>query len=101
MSSLVHCTKKKEGLDRHSSMACVIGFHYDQAEPWQCQTQQGVTTSTSPIIIIFPMSSTTQWAQKWACIYGSGNHPFSGNCLYPVLNITVTLCLCVYVQMCF
>lgn len=101
MSSLVHYTKKKEGLDRHSSMACVIGFHYGQARPWQCQTHQGVTTSTSPIIIIFPMSSTTQWAQKWAWIYGSGNHPFSGNCLYPVLNITVTLCLCVHVQMCF
>lgn len=25
----------------------------------------------------------------------------SGNCLYSVLNITVVICLCVYVQMCF
>ncbi len=72
MSSLVHCTKKKESLDGRSSTVCVIGFHYDQAEPWQCQTHQGVTTSTSPIIIIFPLSSTTQWAQKWASIYAQG-----------------------------
>lgn len=81
-------------------MACVIGFHYVQAEPCQGQTHQGVTTSTSPIIIIFPMSST-EWAQKWARISSSGTHPFSGNCLYPVLNITVGLYWCVYVQMCF
>ena len=33
--------RKKEGLDHHSSLACVIGFPFGQAEPWQCQTHQG------------------------------------------------------------
>ena len=54
MSSLVHCTEKKEGLDCYSSMARVIVFHCGPTESWQCQTHQGATTSTSPIIIIFP-----------------------------------------------
>lgn len=85
------------GLDSHGVLARVIGFHLRPGRVPAMPDPPGGVNQHKPRHHLFPTSSTTQWAQKWAWIYGSGNHPFSGNGLRPVLNITLLLCLCVYV----
>lgn len=76
-------------------MACLSGFHYVQAETWHWYTRQGGDNQYKSHYRHFPHEQYSSINSEMGSIYGTGSLPFS------VLDITLILSLCIYVQMCF
>lgn len=93
MYFLVHCSKRKESLECHSSLT----FNWLSLLPSRALAvpiPSGGDNQEQAPSSSFSSCSTIQWAQKWACICCSENHPFCGNGFYPVINIIMTLFVC-------
>lgn len=99
MFSLINFTNKTQRLKHKFHFWSYWLFFFTRPRP--NGGGRGIRTTTTSSSCIPPWTKELNRLVNVLGLLGSGNHPFSGNYLCPVLNITVLLCLCIDVQKSF